>query len=155
RRPVRAAGRRAAPPARRRASRGGLRRARAGTQAGGLAQGADAAHRTRRDRLRTARGRPGGGVMTDETTARDRAIERAYTVALGEITSAAISTPADTLAMRVVLALLARPEVLRALAGAPTADVAGKRENQCGSCSQHVLVDRLRHERERVLVALR
>lgn len=79
--------------------------------------------------------------MTDETTARDRAIERAYTVALGEITSAAISTPADTLAMRVVFALLAYPEVLRALAGAPTADVAAPpHSDPCSTCGGYGIV---------------
>jgi len=54
--------------------------------------------------------------MTDETTARDRAIE-AVSTALG-------LAPYDDTGRTAVDALLAHPEVLRALAGAPTADVA-------------------------------
>jgi len=57
--------------------------------------------------------------MTDKTTARDRAIEDACAVALREIGDAAMSTPKFVLARRIVFALRAHPEVLRALAGAP------------------------------------
>jgi len=75
---------------------------------------------------------------TDETTARDRAINTVEDVVMGG--HASMNT-ARRQATAIVDALLARPEVLRALAGAPTADEIPDRcpahgAERCPKCSR-------------------